>query len=152
MVASGIVFGFRCGLFWGGELLADLRASSGANWADLLADWGGFAGDVRKNLAEIKKDSTFVLGEMVEWSITVVLKTIELRGSGGSNPSLSADFFCEMRWQDFIVLSFFCAVGCRDNCVWFSKVSRRRLRRSSFPLYCKCFFRRYRSSTRTRKK
>ena len=44
-----------------------------------------------KNLAEIKKDSTFVLGEMVEWSITVVLKTIELRGSGGSNPSLSAE-------------------------------------------------------------
>ena len=27
---------------------------------------------------------------MVEWSITAVLKTVELRGSGGSNPSLSA--------------------------------------------------------------
>ena len=27
---------------------------------------------------------------MVEWSITAVLKTVELKGSGGSNPSLSA--------------------------------------------------------------
>ena len=30
-------------------------------------------------------------GEVVEWSITAVLKTVELRGSGGSNPSLSAN-------------------------------------------------------------
>ena len=29
-------------------------------------------------------------GEMVEWSITTVLKTVVLRGTGGSNPSLSA--------------------------------------------------------------
>ena len=29
---------------------------------------------------------------MAEWSIAVVLKTIELRGSGGSNPSLSAEY------------------------------------------------------------
>ena len=28
---------------------------------------------------------------MVEWSITVVLKTTVLRGTGGSNPSLSAN-------------------------------------------------------------
>ena len=27
---------------------------------------------------------------MAEWSIAAVLKTVELRGSGGSNPSLSA--------------------------------------------------------------
>ena len=31
-------------------------------------------------------------GEMVEWSITTVLKTVVLRGTGGSNPSLSANF------------------------------------------------------------
>ena len=31
-------------------------------------------------------------GEMVEWSITTVLKTVVPRGTGGSNPSLSADF------------------------------------------------------------
>ena len=30
-------------------------------------------------------------GEMVEWSITAVLKTAALRGAGGSNPSLSAE-------------------------------------------------------------
>ena len=32
----------------------------------------------------------FALGKMAEWSIAAVLKTVELRGSGGSNPSLSA--------------------------------------------------------------
>ena len=32
-------------------------------------------------------------GEMVEWSITVVLKTTVPRGTGGSNPSLSAHKF-----------------------------------------------------------
>ncbi len=30
------------------------------------------------------------LGEMAEWSNAVVLKTIVLQGTGGSNPSLSA--------------------------------------------------------------
>ena len=39
---------------------------------------------------EPKKSITFVPGEMAEWSIAAVLKTVELRGSGGSNPSLSA--------------------------------------------------------------
>ena len=33
----------------------------------------------------------FLNGEMVEWSITTVLKTVVLRGTGGSNPSLSAN-------------------------------------------------------------
>ena len=28
---------------------------------------------------------------MAEWSIAAVLKTVELRGYGGSNPSLSAE-------------------------------------------------------------
>ncbi len=32
----------------------------------------------------------FCRGELAEWSIAAVLKTVELRGSGGSNPSLSA--------------------------------------------------------------
>ncbi len=31
------------------------------------------------------------VGEVAEWSIAAVLKTVELRGSGGSNPSLSAN-------------------------------------------------------------
>ena len=30
------------------------------------------------------------IGEMAEWSIAAVLKTVEVRASGGSNPSLSA--------------------------------------------------------------
>jgi hypothetical protein len=37
-----------------------------------------------------KNYSTFVPGEMAEWSNAAVLKTVELQGSGGSNPSLSA--------------------------------------------------------------
>ena len=39
-------------------------------------------------------------GEMAEWSIAAVLKTVELRGSGGSNPSLSArDFKVTAKWS-----------------------------------------------------
>ena len=38
-----------------------------------------------------KKGSYFcALGEMAEWSIAAVLKTVDLHGSGGSNPSPSA--------------------------------------------------------------
>ena len=43
-----------------------------------------------EDLAEWKNRATFVPGKMAEWSIAAVLKTVELRGSGGSNPSLSA--------------------------------------------------------------
>ena len=39
----------------------------------------------------MKKNSNFAPGEMAEWSIAAVLKTVEPRGSGGSNPSFSAD-------------------------------------------------------------
>ena len=45
----------------------------------------------RKDWAESKIRYTFALGEMAEWSIAAVLKTVELQGSGGSNPSLSAE-------------------------------------------------------------
>ena len=31
------------------------------------------------------------IGEMAEWSNAAVLKTVDLNGSGGSNPSLSAN-------------------------------------------------------------
>ena len=44
----------------------------------------------KKNLVKPIFCSTFVPGEVAEWSIAAVLKTVELRGSGGSNPSLSA--------------------------------------------------------------
>ena len=36
-------------------------------------------------------------GEVAEWSIAAVLKTVVLRGTGGSNPSLSA----ETKTKDF---------------------------------------------------
>ena len=52
---------------------------------------GGLGITRRKDLAESKIRYTFALGEMAEWSIAAVLKTVELRGSGGSNPSLSAE-------------------------------------------------------------
>ena len=51
---------------------------------------GGLGITRRKDLAESKIRYTFAPGEMAEWSIAAVLKTVELRGSGGSNPSLSA--------------------------------------------------------------
>lgn len=43
-----------------------------------------------KNLEESKICHTFAPGKVAEWSNAPVLKTDELRGSGGSNPSLSA--------------------------------------------------------------
>ncbi len=33
----------------------------------------------------------FLFGEVAEWSIAAVLKTVDPKGSGGSNPSLSAN-------------------------------------------------------------
>ena len=35
-------------------------------------------------------------GEVAEWSIAAVLKTVDPQGSGGSNPSLSANSPCEL--------------------------------------------------------
>ena len=40
-------------------------------------------------LAKAKKNAE--KGKMAEWSIAAVLKTVELRGSRGSNPCLSAE-------------------------------------------------------------
>ena len=51
------------------------------------------------------KPSEKKLGEMVEWSITAVLKTAVLRGTGGSNPSLSAKSCRSKDLQDFFILS-----------------------------------------------
>ena len=35
---------------------------------------------------------------MVEWTITTVLKTVGPKGSGGSNPSLTAIYATEIFW------------------------------------------------------
>jgi hypothetical protein len=37
-----------------------------------------------------KKNVNFAAGEVAEWSIAAVLKTVEGKTSGGSNPSFSA--------------------------------------------------------------
>ena len=46
----------------------------------------------------------FCPGELAEWSIAAVLKTVEPRGSGGSNPSLSAKEYKKLAFR----LAFFC--------------------------------------------
>ena len=37
------------------------------------------------------------IGEVAEWSIAAVLKTVVLQGTGGSNPSLSAELTGQKR-------------------------------------------------------
>ena len=52
-----------------------------------------------------KNNFTFAPGEMAEWSNAAVLKTVDLHGSGGSNPSLSAELVWslehEQQFYDF---------------------------------------------------
>lgn len=61
-----------------------------------------------EHLAESKIHVTFAPGKMAEWSIAAVLKTVELQGSGGSNPSLSASEDCAAEHQ---FCRFFVGVG-----------------------------------------
>ena len=42
------------------------------------------------NVFEIVQIVTFAPGEVAEWSIAAVLKTVDCNRSGGSNPSFSA--------------------------------------------------------------
>ena len=42
------------------------------------------------NVATKRKMSYFCSGDMAEWSIAAVLKTVKPKGFGGSNPSVSA--------------------------------------------------------------
>ncbi len=44
----------------------------------------------------------FCRGELAEWSIAAVLKTVDLQGSGGSNPSLSATKDATLRVALFV--------------------------------------------------
>ena len=50
------------------------------------------------------------LGEMAEWSNAVVLKTIVLKGTGGSNPSLSAFIINKPDLQVIVKSGFFLPV------------------------------------------
>ena len=47
--------------------------------------------ELLKKLVKIKVQSYFRGGELAEWSIAAVLKTVDCNRSGGSNPSLSAN-------------------------------------------------------------
>ena len=60
-------------------------------------------------------------GEMAEWSIAAVLKTVELRGSWGSNPYLSAETLRQIGLKIGQVLQYqrivglFFIVSCRGK-------------------------------------
>ena len=52
--------------------------------------------------SQTRKDDHNLHGEMAEWSNAPVLKTGVLQGTGGSNPSLSAQKSCKSKdLQDF---------------------------------------------------
>ena len=58
-----------------------------------------------------EKNSTFVApGEMAEWSNAAVLKTVVPRGTGGSNPSLSASksirYFLWIFLLEYLLITF----------------------------------------------
>ena len=55
---------------------------------------------IKKSLVETKKVITFANGKMAEWSNAAVLKTVDLHGSGGSNPSLSAKIDKNQRFAE----------------------------------------------------
>ena len=50
----------------------------------------------------------FCCGELAEWSIAAVLKTVEPRGSGGSNPSLSAKTIKKLAERLAFLLEIYC--------------------------------------------
>ena len=86
---------------------------------------------MRKYLEVSEKPITFALalkhqahrkmiGEVVEWSITAVLKTAVLRGTGGSNPSLSANEASSESCSPF----FICADVKNDTCLGYGLSTR----------------------------
>ena len=52
------------------------------------------------------------IGELAEWSNAAVLKTVDLNGSGGSNPSLSANE--QKKWRQVYLNAIFFAQAGRD--------------------------------------
>ena len=60
-----------------------------------------------RTFASISKGSTSEnrgFGEVAEWSIAAVLKTVVLRGTRGSNPCLSADKGCKSSNYEIYIL------------------------------------------------
>ena len=72
---------------------------------------------IKKNCKNIwwleKKAILLSFGEVAEWSIAAVLKTVVLRGTGGSNPSLSARSQC--RTDDLRHPFWFCVYFVREQ-------------------------------------
>ena len=68
----------------------------------------------KKYLVNSKKCSTFAPGEMAEWSNAAVLKTVDLHGSGGSNPSLSAKSGKESITK-VVLFSFIAPTGAKEQ-------------------------------------
>ena len=66
-----------------------------------------------RTFASLSKNKAFLkkFGKVVEWSITAVLKTAVLRGTGGSNPSLSAERTKKV--IKFLVTFFVFCLSCR---------------------------------------
>ena len=58
----------------------------------------------KKTVAGTGYLSNFAPGEMAEWSNAAVLKTVDLHGSGGSSPSLSAKSGVKEIRNDFLFL------------------------------------------------
>ena len=55
-------------------------------------------------------------GEMAEWSKAADSKSaVPVRGTGGSNPSLSANFLLIMQITDYLLLPFYL---CSDKKIW----------------------------------
>jgi hypothetical protein len=54
---------------------------------------------IKNVLKKVSFDESLFKGEMAEWSNAVVLKTIVPRGTGGSNPSLSATILSKLAWE-----------------------------------------------------
>ncbi len=57
----------------------------------------------------------FALGEMAEWSIAAVLKTVDCYRSGGSNPSLSAQKTSKETFWGFLLHLCFTFISYRAN-------------------------------------
>ena len=71
----------------------------------------------KKKFAKSKKGSTFAPGKMAEWSNAAVLKTVDLHGSGGSNPSLSAKKKRSKEMSIYRHLFVFAALR-TQTCLW----------------------------------
>ena len=56
----------------------------------------------------MEKVCIFAHGKMAEWSNAAVLKTVDLHGSGGSNPSLSAETLQHEFYIHVVFLFHYC--------------------------------------------